>query len=181
MKSLLCCLTVLLAAACLAAGCRGGSVPVSSSGPAPVAFGSTADLQSDPFALNSASVTGTVLTISVSYSGGCRNHEFVLTAAESFQESWSENGGHRALPHAPFSWSSISRSARGDSPVQLPMVLTHDGNDDPCEAYLTEQRRFDLTSIKERYQAAYGQESGTVLLLLQPLPLADDQPLVYQF
>ena len=154
MKSLLYCLTVLLAAACLAAGCRGGSVPVSSSGPAPVAFGSTADLQSDPFALNSASVTGTVLTISVSYSGGCRNHEFVLTAAESFQES---------------------------SPVQLPMVLTHEDNDDPCEAYPTEQRRFDLTPVKERYQAAYGQDSGTVLLLLQPLPLADDPPLVYQF
>ena len=154
MKSLLYCLTVLMAAACLAAGCRGGSVPVSSSGPAPVAFGSTADLQSDPFALNSASVTGTVLTISVSYSGGCRNHEFDLTAAESFQES---------------------------SPVQLPMVLTHEDNDDPCEAYPTEQRRFDLTPVKERYQAAYGQDSGTVLLLLQPLPLADDPPLVYQF
>ena len=163
MKSLLYCLIVLLAAACLAAGCRGGSVAVSSSGPTPpahpeppaaVTFGSTADLQSDPFALNSASVTGNVLTISVSYSGGCRSHEFVLTVAESFQES---------------------------SPVQLPMVLTHEDNDDPCEAYPTEQRRFDLTPVKERYQAAYGQDSGTVLLLLQPLPPAADRPLVYQF
>ena len=157
MKSLLYCLTVLLAAACLAAGCRDGSVPTPPAHPeppAPVAFGSTADLQSDPFALNSASVTGNVLTISVSYSGGCRSHEFVLTAAESFQES---------------------------SPAQLPMVLTHEDNDDPCEAYPTEQRRFDLTPITERYQVAYGQDSGTVLLLLQPLPLADDQPLVYQF
>ena len=162
MKSLLYCLTVLLAAAWLAAGCRGGSVPVSSPGPTPpadpepppVAYGSTADLQSDPFALNSASVTGNVLTISVSYSGGCRSHEFVLTAAGSFQES---------------------------SPVQLPIVLTHEDNGDPCEAYPTEQRRFDLTPVKERYQAAYGQDSGTVLLLLQPLPLADDPPLVYQF
>ena len=27
---------------------------------------------------------------------------------------WCENGGHRALPHAPFSWSSVSRSDRGD-------------------------------------------------------------------
>ena len=156
MKSLLYCLTVLLAAACLAAGCRGGSVPTPPAHPeppAPVAFGSTADLQSDPFALNSASVTGSVLTISVSYSGGCRSHEFVLTAAESFQES---------------------------SPAQLPMVLTHEDNDDPCEAYPTEQRRFDLTPITERYQVAYGQDSGSVLLHLQPDP-ATDQPLVYQF
>ena len=117
-------------------------------------FGSTADLQSDPFDLNSATVTDNDLIISVSYSGGCRSHEFVLTTADSFQES---------------------------SPVKLPMVLTHEDNDDPCEAYPTRLLRFDLTPIKERYEAAYGQDSGTVLLLLQPLPLADDQPLVYQF
>ena len=48
-------------------------------------------------------------------------------------------------------------------------------------SYPTEQRRFDLIPVKERYQAAYGQDSGTVLLLLPPLPLADDPPLVYQF
>ena len=119
-----------------------------------VISGSTADLQSDPFDLNSAAVSGDILTISVSYSGGCRSHVFVLTASDSFRES---------------------------SPVQLSMVLTHDANDDPCEAYPTRQLRFDLTPIKERYQAAYGQDSGIVLLLLQPLPLADDQPLVYQF
>ena len=120
----------------------------------PVISGSTADLQSDPFDLDSAAVSGDILTISVSYKGGCRGHDFVLTASDSFRES---------------------------SPVQLSMVLTHDANDDPCEAYPTQQLRFDLTPIKERYQAAYGQDSGTVLLLLQPLPLADDQPLVYQF
>ena len=61
------------------------------------------------------------------------------------------------------------------------MVLTHDANEDPCEAYPTRQLRFDLAPIRERYRAAYGQDSSTVLLLLQPPPLADDQPLVYQF
>lgn len=45
----------------------------------------------------------------------------------------------------------------------------------------TEQRRFDLTPIKERYQTAYGQDSGTILLLLQPQPPAAADPLVYQF
>ena len=163
MKSFLYCLTLLLAAACLTAGCRGGGGPVSSSGPmpppqpeppAPVVFGPTADLPTDQFDLNSAAVTGNVLTLSVSYSGGCRSHEFVLTAADSFFES---------------------------SPVQLPLVLTHEDNGDTCEAYPTEQRRFDLTPIKQRYQTAYGEDSGTVLLLLYPLPLDDDQPIVYQF
>ena len=85
-------------------------------------------------------------------SGGCRSHEFVITAADSFQES---------------------------SPVRLPMVLTHEDNDDPCEAYPTEHLRFDLTPIRERYRAAYGQDSGTVLLHLRPAPAAD-RPLVYQ-
>ena len=165
MEPLLHCLTLLVAAAFLAAGCRGpADAPVSigrddlpPAQPAPlvpVVFGSTADRQTDQFTLNAAAVTGNILTISVSYSGGCRNHVFVLTAADSFLES---------------------------SPVQLPMVLTHDANEDPCEAYPTRQLRFDLAPIRERYRAAYGQDSSTVLLLLQPLPLADDQPLVYQF
>ena len=162
-KPLLHCLSLLVAAALLAAGCHGGGATPTSMSPtappdqpeplAPVIFGSTADLQSDPFALNTAAVTGNILTVSVSYSGGCRNHEFVLTAADSFLES---------------------------SPVQLPMVLTHEDNDDPCEAYPTRQLRFDLTPIRERYQAAYGKESGNVVLLLHPAP-DTDQPLVYQF
>ena len=170
MKPLLCFLTLLVAAACIAAGCRGASghpdrrapdsvgrgevPPAQPEPPVPVVFGPTADRQSDPFDLNSAAVSGDILTISVSYSGGCRNHVFLLTAADSFHES---------------------------SPVQLSMVLTHDANEDPCEAYPTEQLRFDLTPIRERYQRAYGQDSGSVLLLLQPLSRADDQPLVYQF
>ena len=169
MKPLLYFLPLLVvAAAGIAAGCRGASghpqpipepidrgavPPAQPQPPIPVVFGPTADRQTDPFSLNSAAVSGNILTLSVSYSGGCRSHLFVLTAAESFQES---------------------------SPVQLPLVLTHDANKDPCEAYPTEQLRFDLTPISKRYQRAYGQDSGSVLLLLQPDP-ATDQPLVYQF
>ena len=61
------------------------------------------------------------------------------------------------------------------------MVLTHDANGDTCESYPTRQLRFDLAPIRERYQAAYGQDSGTVLLLLQPAPAAAQPPLVYRF
>ena len=151
MKPLLCCLVLLVAAFFLVAGCRGtASSPAS---PGSVGFGSTADRQSDPFALNSAEISGDILTVSVSFSGGCRNHVFVLTAARFFLES---------------------------SPVQLPMVLTHEDHDDPCEAYPTENRRFDLTPIKERYRTAYGQDSGMVRLLLRPAPNTG-QPLVYEF
>lgn len=150
-KPLLYCLIILVAAAFPVTGCRGTAAAPAS--PGSVVFGSTADRQSDPFALNSAEISGNTLTISVSFSGGCRNHVFVLTAARFFLES---------------------------SPVQLPMVLTHEDHDDPCEAYPTENRRFDLTPIKERYRMAYGQDSGSVRLLLRPAPNTD-QPLVYEF
>ena len=164
MKRLFYRLPLLAAAACLAAGCRGATdapaavdrdqlPPAQPEPPVAVLFGPTADPQTDPFDLNAAAVSGNILTVSVSYGGGCRSHVFVLTAAESFQES---------------------------SPVQLPMVLTHDADADPCEAYLTRQLRFDLAPIRERYRAAYGQDSGTVRLLLDPAPAAG-QPLVYQF
>ena len=67
----------------------------------PVVFGATAGFQSGRFALNSAAVTGDILTTSVSYSGGCRKPR-VQTAADSFLES---------------------------SPFSLPMVLIHDANE----------------------------------------------------
>ena len=165
LKPLLHFLTLVMAAAFLTAGCRGGGadglttiardeVPPEQPSPlVPVVFGPTADRQSDPFALDAAAVSGNILSIRVSYSGGCRNHQFVLTAADSFLES---------------------------SPVQLRLVLTHDANNDTCEAYPTELLRFDLTPIRERYLAAYRQDSGTVRLLLHPAP-DTDQPLDYQF
>ena len=42
-----------------------------------------------------------------------------LVWVEAVRADWSENGGHRALPHAAFSRSSVSRSDRGDSPAVL--------------------------------------------------------------
>ena len=60
------------------------------------------------------------------------------------------------------------------------MVLTHDGNKDPCEAYPTEQLRFDLSPVRQRFRTAYGHDSGTVQLHLHPAP-DTGRPLVYQF
>ena len=85
-----------------------------------------------------------VLTVEVSYSDGCGVHEFALTAADAFRGS-------------------------ADA-VQLTLVLTHDANEDPCEAYPAERLRFDLSPIGTRYRAAYGQDSGSVLLQLSPAP-----------
>lgn len=105
----------------------------------------------DEYALNSATLTDDILNISVSYSGGCEDHQFTLVALDTFLESF---------------------------PVQLPVSIAHDANGDTCEAYPTENYRFDLTPIKTMYQAAYRQEAGTIILRLKDAP---DGELVYEF
>ncbi len=105
----------------------------------------------DKYALNSATITDDTLNISVSYSGGCEDHQFTLVVSDAFLESF---------------------------PVQLHVSLAHNANDDACEAYPTESYRFDLTPIKTMYQEAYRQEAGTIILRLKDAP---DGNLVYEF
>ena len=105
----------------------------------------------DTYALNSATITDDTLNISVSYSGGCEEHQFTLVASDIFLESF---------------------------PVQLSASIVHNANDDACEAYPTENYRFDLTPIKTMYQEAYRQEAGTIILRLKDAP---DGNLVYEF
>ncbi len=107
---------------------------------------------SDPFTLNSAAVIGDVLTVSVSYAGGCRHHEFQLLKDDAFMES---------------------------DPVQLRITLIHDGNGDRCEAWITEQHSFDLGDVKARWRAAYRRDSGVVQLRLRDA--VDDEALLYRF
>jgi len=105
----------------------------------------------DAYTLNSATITEDTLNTSVSYSGGCEEHQFTLVVSEAFLESF---------------------------PVQLPVSIAHNANNDTCEAYPTENYRFDLTPIKTMYQNAYRQEAGTIILRLKEAPEGD---LIYEF
>ena len=105
----------------------------------------------DSYVLNAASVTDDMLTISVSYGGGCRTHALTLVISESFIET---------------------------SPVQLSSVLAHYANNDPCEAFLTHSYTFDLSVVRTRYREAYGPGPGRVVLQLDSIP---DGRLVYDF
>ena len=105
----------------------------------------------DPYVVNSAAIDRDRLTISVSFAGGCRNHIFTLVILRSFREP---------------------------DPVQLPAVLAHEANGDPCEAYPTESRVFDLALVRTRYRQFYGPGSGKVVLRTAGVP---DDDLVYQF
>ena len=96
------------------------------------------------------------LTITVSYSGGCARHDFTLVTDGRFMES---------------------------DPVQLVVTLTHDANDDTCEAYPTDRYVFDLAPIK----TLYGTDEGSIILhlwhLLHPRQSGEDGvlELVYTF
>ena len=87
-----------------------------------------------------------VSSIDVSYSGGCETHAFTLVAEERFLESF---------------------------PVQLRVSLAHNANGDTCEESITESYHFDLTPLKEAYQAGYQTETGTIILRLKDAPPSD--------
>ena len=105
----------------------------------------------DAYTLNSATITDDTLNISISYSGGCEDHQFTLVVSDTFLESF---------------------------PVQLHASIAHNANGDTCEAYPTDNYRFDLTPIKTLYQKAYRQEAGTIILRLKDAPNED---LTYEF
>ncbi|MDE2997592.1 MAG: hypothetical protein OXU79_00775 [Gemmatimonadota bacterium] len=105
----------------------------------------------DVFELNEAAITGDTLAVKVSYSGGCRDHQFTLVASGAFMES---------------------------DPVQLSVALAHNANNDPCEAWITEGYLFELAPIKALYQEAYRQDSGIIVLQLRDAPAG---ALVYEF
>ena len=105
----------------------------------------------DEYVLNTVIIKDDTLKINVSYSGGCKDHQFTLIASESFLESF---------------------------PVQLPIFVAHNANGDTCEAYPTEDYHFDLTPIKTMYQEAYQQEAGTIILRLKD---TQNVELIYEF
>jgi hypothetical protein len=94
---------------------------------------------SDRFHLDDVHVEGDTLTAQVSYSGGCQPHYFRLCYEGEWLESY---------------------------PVQVNLRLDHDAQNDPCEAYPTETRQFDLRPLAEAYREGYREEHGTILLRL---------------
>ena len=155
------CLLLLSAAACGQGSDDDPDGPISSTTPADTddhthkgsvvindnVDGATALKESDPYELETDGdrapvIENDTLTLTVSYSGGCEVHDFTLVTDGGFMES---------------------------DPVQLVVTLTHDANDDPCEAYPTERYVFDLQPIRTLYQEAYGTDEGSIILLLRHL------------
>jgi hypothetical protein len=104
----------------------------------------------DPYKIINIGFDVDILEINVSYSGGCEEHEFSLFGDSSFKESL---------------------------PVQIKVVLSHNDNDDPCDGIYTEELAFDLSPLKEKWQEAYQQNSGIIIIWLEGL----EESLSYEF
>ncbi|MEJ1937050.1 hypothetical protein WDZ92_43210, partial [Nostoc sp. NIES-2111] len=75
----------------------------------------------DNFSLSNSRIIGKQLQIDVSYSGGCRQHDFNLYWNGAYQESF---------------------------PPQVRMKLVHDAKKDTCERLITETLVFDIQSLQ---------------------------------
>lgn len=82
---------------------------------------SIVDFQIDLFAINDVQVTEDELRINVSYGGGCEEHEFNLI-------------------------NVINPSDGGGQQIDV-LYLSHNANNDLCEAAITEQLCFDISEI----------------------------------
>ena len=116
-------------------------------GPAPLppAFSDCDASQGDPWDLvtdgaeDPIAVVAGELRVRVGYGGGCAEHEFQICWDGGFLES---------------------------NPVQARLDLLHRGNNDGCDAYLTEELSFDLAPMRSAWQESYGGGAGTMILRL---------------
>lgn len=93
----------------------------------------------DAVSIDAAIVDGDALVLDVSYSGGCETHVFAACWDGLFLESL---------------------------PVQVKLALSHDANDDVCDAYIHEQITLDLTPLAEAHESSYGPGSATIVINL---------------
>ncbi len=113
------------------------------------------DFRNDRALIDSARISGDTLILVVSYSGGCREHEFKLFG---------------------------SRSIIKTNPPQAEIYLSHNSNADPCEAWITQQLKFDLSPLKNYYLQTFDDTGPLLLRIYEPGTNRVYEPLVrYDF
>lgn len=104
--------------------------------------GNNTDLiKRDMLNVNSVSLNKNEIKFNVSYSGGCKEHLVELYAFKGIQKS---------------------------NPAQVTLILSHNGNGDMCEAYLTKTISFDLTSLKNYLKSEHGISDKVLLIIHDP-------------
>ena len=122
--------------------------PTLDSGRIILTFGQPTNMwPNDPFTLISAEVLGDTLEVIVEYSGGCVEHDFRLLCYGSWMESM---------------------------PVQVGILLSHNANNDNCDAIIRQMLRFDLTPLRDEYNRFYSVISDVLVMVLRYGPALDD-------
>jgi len=86
-------------------------------------FSNYDSLKNDPVTINTVSLDGNLLIVSLSYSGGCEEHTIDLARLHP----WC---GTPPLPPPSFQ-------------------IRHNANNDACEAWITETLQFDISPLRE--------------------------------
>jgi hypothetical protein len=88
------------------------------------------EIQWDGFTVTDMRIAGDRLALTIEYGGGCQEHQF---------------------------WCYMSPAAFLESyPAQANLYIRHNANDDFCDALLTQQLIWDLSSVRDLYLAHYG-------------------------
>lgn len=99
------------------------------------------DFRNDRALIDSVRISGDTLILVVSFSGGCREHEFKLFG---------------------------SRSIIKTNPPQAEIYLSHNSNADPCRAWITQNLKFDLSPLKNYYIQTFSSEGPLLLRIYEP-------------
>ena len=102
------------------------------------------DWKEDMHFIERVEIEKDALHLSVSYIGGCAEHEFTLVA-----------------------WDYSIKAET----LQAKLLLAHNANGDDCKAIVREALCFDISPLKAEYHRVCGPASGIVLLRLRDLTI----------
>jgi len=93
----------------------------------------------DAYTLTKALIVKDELRLTASASGGCAPHDFTIC----WPSPWFEGAGKLEVTE---------------------LEIHHDDHNDPCDAIISEDIRYDLAPLREAWKATYQQPSGSFLL-----------------
>ncbi|MFQ6616494.1 MAG: hypothetical protein ACE5HZ_06965 [Fidelibacterota bacterium] len=93
------------------------------------------------FSIEKAEIEGDILNLTVSFLGGCKEHEFALIAGTGYEKS---------------------------NPPRAHVILTHDAREDTCTDKVSESLLFDLSPLKDFDPSGMG-KFGVILIPLEGL------------
>ena len=105
-------------------------------------------INNDVCFIQDADIEGNFILITVSYSGGCKNHLFDLYANQ---------------------FESL-----GNSNHQTNLILKHNSNNDHCKKIIEERLCFDLYPLKKKCQQDFKLKKGSILLHIRNISLNYD-------